>query len=149
EYGALADVVRRGLDDAPALLCAPLEARMNRLAECERFEEAAATRDRLATLAQALQRQRAMDSLRRAERLVLECDEGRLVLAHGRVVLDASAALPEAPARAVPPPAGIADELMLVSRWLQQARAVRCEDAVGTAASRLPAVGDYARVRGD
>ena len=68
EYAALADVVRRGLGEDPALLCAPLEARMHRLADSERFEEAAATRDRLATLAQALQRQRAMDALRAAER---------------------------------------------------------------------------------
>ena len=75
-------------DDDPALLCAPLEARMHRLAEAERFEEAAATRDRLATLTQALQRQRAMDALRGAERLVIDSDEGRVVLAHGRVVLD-------------------------------------------------------------
>ena len=31
-YGELADVVRRGLGEEPALLCAPLEARMHRLA---------------------------------------------------------------------------------------------------------------------
>jgi len=49
----------------------------------------------------------------------------------------------------VPPSAGVADELMLVSRWLQQARRIRCEDATGVAASRLPAVASYARVRVD
>ena len=65
-YSELADTVRRGMHDDPELLCAPLEARMHRLAEVERFEEAAATRDRLATLTQALQRQRAMDALRGA-----------------------------------------------------------------------------------
>ena len=77
---------------------------------------------------------------RAAERLVLETDEGRLVLAHGRVVLDESAARPDPPDLEVPPSAGVADELMLVSRWLQQARQIRCEDATGVAASRLPAV---------
>ena len=66
---------------------------MHRLARVERFEEAAATRDRLATLTQALQRQRAMDALRGAERLVIDTDEGRLELAHGRVVLDADDAI--------------------------------------------------------
>jgi DNA polymerase-3 subunit epsilon len=147
EYTSLADVVRRGLHDEPTLLCAPLEARMRRLSDAERYEEAASTRDRLATLAQALQRQRAMDALRVAERLVLETDEGRLVLAHGRVVLDESVAPPEPPDLDVPPAAGVADELMLISRWLQQARQIRCEDATGVAASRLPAVASYARVR--
>jgi DNA polymerase-3 subunit epsilon len=149
EYAALADTVRRGLCDEPASLCAPLEARMQRLAECERFEEAASTRDRLATLAQALQRQRAMDALRAVERLELDTDEGRLVLAHGRVVLDEAAALPERPDLMVPPSAAAADELMLVHRWLTQTRRVRCEGAVGIAASRLPAVASYARVRDD
>jgi DNA polymerase-3 subunit epsilon len=149
EYATLADVVRRGLRDEPELLCAPLEARMRRLSDAERYEEAASTRDRLATLAQALQRQRAMDALRAAERIVLESDEGRLVLAYGRVMLDESAAAPEPPDLDVPPSVGEADELMLVSRWLQQSRRVRCEDATGTAASRLPAVASYARVRVD
>jgi DNA polymerase-3 subunit epsilon len=150
EYAALADVVRRGLAEDPTLLCAPLEARMHRLADSERFEEAAATRDRLATLAQALQRQRAMDALRAAARIVLEADEGRLVLAYGRVVLDESRArVDRAPDLSVPPATEEADELMLVSRWLKQARGVRCEHAIGVAASRLPPVADYARVRDD
>jgi hypothetical protein len=72
-----------------------------------------------------------------------------VVLAYGRVVLDETAVPPDAPDLALPPTAGVADELMLVSRWLQQARQVRCEDARGVAASRLPAVASYARVRGD
>jgi DNA polymerase-3 subunit epsilon len=154
-YAELADLVRRGLNDDPALLCAPLEARMQRLAEVERFEEAAATRDRLATLTQALQRQRAMDALRGAEELVIDTDEGRVVLAHGRVVLDHNdVALvdisdTDVPDLAVPPVRAEADELMLVSRWLQHAKHVRCHDATGTAASRLPAIAGYTSVRAD
>ena len=127
---------------------------MNRLANVERFEEAAATRDRLATLTQALQRQKAMIARRDAEQLVIDSDEGRLVLAHGRVVLDDEAngldvSPVEAPDLAVPPARAEADELMLVSRWLQQARQVRCHDATGVAASRLPAVASYAPVSDD
>ena len=154
-YAELADVARRGLGEDPSLLCSPLEARMNRLAEVERFEEAAATRDRLATLTQALQRQKAMDALRGAERLVIDTDEGRLVLAHGRVLLDdadldntdtGSLELDpvEAPDLSVPPARAEADELMLIHRWLQKARNVQCHDAVGVVASRLPAVARYA-----
>ena len=50
---------------------------MHRLAEVERFEEAAATADRLATLTQVLQRAARVDALRGAERLVIDSDEGR------------------------------------------------------------------------
>jgi DNA polymerase-3 subunit epsilon len=152
-YAELAETVRRGLDNDPALLCSPLETRMHRLAEAERYEEAAATRDRLATLTQALQRQRAMEALRNAERLVIDTDEGRVVLAYGRVVLDdTDVALVDEhanglPDLAVPPTRAEADELMLVSRWLQQTRNVRCHDATGTAATRLPAIAGYTTVR--
>jgi hypothetical protein len=154
-YVDIAAVARRGLRDEPGLLFAPLEARMRRLAEVERFEEAAATRDRLLALTQALQRQRAMDALRGAERLVIDSDEGRVVLAHGRVVLDDADAGSldlndvEAPDLTVPPDRAEADELLLVHRWLQRARNMQCHDAVGVAASRVPAVANYALARDD
>ena len=143
-YAELTDVVRRGLRDDPALLCEPLEARMRRLAAVERFEEAAATRDRLSTLTKALQRQRAMNALRAAPRVAIDSDEGRTVLEYGRVVLDDTEADADlnnfdAPDLSVPPERAQADELMLVSRWLQRARDVRCHDATGVVASRLPA----------
>ncbi len=70
------------------------------------------------------------------------------MLAHGRVVLDENAALPEAPDLGVPPSTAVADELMLVHRWLTQTRRVRCVGAIGIAASRLPAVASYARGTG-
>ena len=96
-----------------------------------------------------------MDSLREAERLVIDSEEGRLVLEHGRVVLDADdtnhpaleslgPAGADAPDLAVPPSRAEADELMLVSRWIQQARQMRCHDATGVAASRLPGIVAYA-----
>jgi DNA polymerase-3 subunit epsilon len=154
-YADIADTARRGLQHEPSLLCAPLADRMRRLAETERYEEAAATRDRLATLTQALQRQRAMDALRGAERLVVDSEEGRLVLAHGRVVLDDPDAGSlnlddvETPDLSVPPTRAEADELLLVHRWLQRAPNVQCHDAVGVAATRLPAIATYAPVRVD
>ena len=72
------------------------------------------------------------------------------MLAYGRVVLDESKArVDRAPDLTVPPATEEADELLLVSRWLKQARRVRCEHAIGVAASQLPPVADYARVRDD
>ena len=87
---------------------------------------------------------------------MIDSDEGRLVLEHGRVVLDADDANQpaleslgpangaDAPDLAVPPSRAEADELMLVSRWIQQARQMRCHDAIGVAASRLPGIAAYA-----
>ena len=62
----------------------PLESRMHRLAEVERFEEAASTRDRLATLSRAIARQRLVDQLRGGA-VDSSCDgpEGRLELRRG------------------------------------------------------------------
>lgn len=139
DYVALAAAVRGALQHDGALLCAPLERRMHRLAEAERFEEAALTRDRLATLVRALERRRAMDALRAADRIVLASDEGRVELVHGRVVLDDDdPRFDEPPDLDLPPARAESDELALVNRWLMQAKGVRCEFTSGIAASRLP-----------
>ena len=57
---------------------------------------------------------------------------------HGRVLLaeDDDTAI-DPPDLDLPPPREVADELLLVSRWLEQAKGIRCELASGVAASRL------------
>ena len=138
EYGALAGTTRHALQHEPALLYGPLEARMHRLAEAERFEEAALTRDRVTILSRALRRRRAMDAIRAAGRLVVDSAEGRVEIVHGRVVLDEDdPAAIEPPDLDLPPAREVADELLLVSRWLEQAKGVRCEFASGAVASRV------------
>ena len=140
--------------DEPALLFAPLEARMRRLAEAERYEEAAATRDRLATLTQALQRQRAMDALRGrgAAR-----DRQRRRSARARATGASCSTIPTTgtdarqldvarPTSSVPPAArrgrrAAAREPLAAAG----ARHVRCHDAVGVAAT-APAGGRELRV---
>jgi hypothetical protein len=119
-YADLVERTVRGLTRDPRLLLDPLRDRMHALAAVDRFEEAADVRERAAALAQALRRQRRLDALRRAGRVVLalpdrtslELDCGRLVasrppdpgpdplalpldLADGRV--DHAAAPPTAP----------------------------------------------------
>jgi DNA polymerase-3 subunit epsilon len=126
-YDELTEVVRAGLTTEPARICEPLEARMHRLAGDERFEEAAATRDRLAAFTGARQRRRALDMLRAAERVVLETDEGRIELRRGHLVLDDLELAPEN-----------TDEMLLVARWLDRnARRVRLVHVDGTLANRL------------
>ncbi len=86
-YAGVVGRALRGLTTDPELLLAPLRARMVALAADDRFEEAADVRDRAAALAHALRRQRRLDTLRAAGRLVIEIpgrggatfDGGRLV----------------------------------------------------------------------
>jgi DNA polymerase-3 subunit epsilon len=152
EYRQIVDLVVAGLTTDPAVLLRPLEERMGALAAAERFEEAAAARDRAAALARAIHRQRQLDGLRRAGRVELELDAGR------RLVLDAGVLPPQAgvgPSGDPPDPfAGaladplaplphhLADELACVASWLQaearRVRLVRCDGELASALPRLP-----------
>src|SRR4051794_19890358 len=69
-YGNVMQRLVRGLTTEPALLLDPLADRMNALANAERFEEAADTRDRAAALARALLRQRRVAFGPRRRRLI-------------------------------------------------------------------------------
>ncbi len=151
-YAEVVATVRLGLSSRPSLLLDPLAERMRSLARNRRFEEAAAVRDRAGALARAVQRQRRLESLRGAGRLVVEVDgEGGAVLDAGRLVLAwppgcrplAALAPPEEAARlSGPPAAGEVDELVAVASWLD-ARAGRlhilsCEGGLATPASAVP-----------
>ena len=80
-YAAIVDAMRDALA-APGGLLAVLEDRMRSLAEAERFEEAAAARDRLRALAEAIARGR-QDTWLLGGRLLLRDEEGREVLVEG------------------------------------------------------------------
>jgi DNA polymerase-3 subunit epsilon len=149
-YGAVVDVVRRGLADQPGLLLDPLHDRMHALARAERFEEAADARDRTAALAAALFRQRRTEQLRRSGTIELdlgngshvELDGGRLLRAwsEGELALGISCE-PPSPSTTNWVPAALADELACVAAWLDRnARKVRLVHCDGTLASRLPAL---------
>ena len=71
-YAAIAQRVRAGLESEPTILLEPLETRMANLCTAERFEEAAATRDRLAALSRAIARKRMVEQLRAARLLVVD-----------------------------------------------------------------------------
>ena len=108
--------------------------------ECTKIaiEEAALIRDRVTALTRALRRRRAMDAIRAAGRVVVDSAEGRVELLHGRVVLaEDDPSEFEPPDLDLPPTREVADELLLVSRWLEQTKGVRCEFASGIAASRI------------
>ena len=145
EYAAIVEGVVKALTVDPSPLLEPLVARMRALAEAERFEEAADTRDRAAALVRALTRQRRFDGLRRSGRLEVEGQGGeRIVIGGGRLLagpapvldLDADADL------AGPLPRELADELACVAAWLDaeagQVRLVTCEGELCSPLPRLP-----------
>lgn len=137
DYGRIVDRVVRGLTSQPQELLGPLEARMRTMASAQRFEEAALARDRAATLARALHRQRRLDGLRHTGRLELSVSGGR------RVVFDGGLLGPQAGVEAA---AGddrrLADELACVASWLDREwgriRLIRCEGELASPLPRLP-----------
>jgi DNA polymerase-3 subunit epsilon len=144
EYEAIVEQVVRGLTTDPSSLLDPLDERMRALAAAERFEEAAATRDRAAALATALSRQRRLDALRRAGRVVVEVSgEGRSVLDGGRLVgvWEGARAQPDVPPDS-PLPTSLVDELACVARWMDtrtaRIRLVTCEGTLAWPLPRLP-----------
>jgi DNA polymerase-3 subunit epsilon len=152
EYRAVVDHVVRGLTESPALLLAPLAARMEALATADRFEEAADVRDRAAALAQAVRRQRRLDGLRRAGFVVLEVPgRGGAELEGGLLVRSWTGDQPpltlEAPPVPVPAsaplPRHLADEVATVAAWLEReaarVRLVSCSDELASHATRVPA----------
>jgi DNA polymerase III subunit epsilon len=171
DYATLVDRAVRGLTVDPGLLLGPLEERMVALAGQERFEEAADLRDRAAALATALARQRRVERLRRAGRVVVEMADGGAELAGGRLVrtwadgaaergdeptapVDAPAlplALepePEPAPASGPLPRHLADEVACVAAWLEaNAHRVRLRSCDGELASPLPVLPSYEPAR--
>ena len=130
------------LTERPDWVIEPLRERMMRLAGDERFEEAAAARDRLAAFEDAVSRQRRFDRLRRDGRLVVR-DRGGSTFAFERGILAEVGALDDPdgieqrfegmalqPVQARPPcpgppesgplDASLADELSIVGRFLER-----------------------------
>lgn len=154
-YEELVDRVRRGLTGDAQLLLAPLQQQMLRLAEQQRFEEAADVRDRAAALAHALERRDRIDALRAAGTLVVELHDGggaelragRLHRAWGSVEIPlvAAAAAPSAAEALVPPTAEELDELLCVASWLtrdaHRLRLTYAERGLGERIHRLPNFG--------
>ena len=152
-YPAVVDGVVRGLTTEPERLLGPLDSRMRALAGAQRYEEAAAVRERASALSAALARQRRLDGLRQAGRIALEVDgEGGALLDGGRLV-SAWAAGPAAPGTVPLPfvPAGgspgaggplprhLADEVLCVAAWLDRtATRVRLTECDGALASPFP-----------
>jgi DNA polymerase-3 subunit epsilon len=165
-YKAIVDQVVAGLTTEPSLLLGPLEQRMGALAAAARFEEAASMRDRAQALSRAIGRQRRLDALRRAGRVLVEVpgeggaalDGGRLVAAwagaDGQLGMTDGAGGGDRPASACesaacgsaaadcPLPRDLADEVQCIASWLEgkagSIRLLECEGELSSALPRLP-----------
>ncbi len=151
EYHAVVATLRRALAGEPELLVQPLEARMARLAAAERFEEAAATRDRLAALVRALARRDAADAVRAAPQLTVSRADGTSFdVRYGRMVIELGPGADDLLARAatvdlaVPPARDEIDELLALARaFARPAAQLRIANVDGVLASRLPRLSTY------
>ncbi len=122
-YGELVRDLLSSLTSPGGLLEA-LEERMDRLAQAERFEEAAEARDRLRVLAEALVRRRADRWLSQSGALRLRDAQGRTLRLLGASLVRGDGAGPIP----LPCPRDRADELAVVRAWLTRNR-VRLEHA--------------------
>jgi DNA polymerase-3 subunit epsilon len=122
-YGELVRELNSSLS-SPGRLLGALESRLHKLAEQERFEEAALLRDRVRALAEALARSRNDRWLVDAGAMTLRTADGRAVRLSGGSLLRGDGTEPIA----LPCPRDRADELAAVRSWLSR-NAVTVEDA--------------------
>jgi len=161
EYSSVAAVFAAAVHSDPRELVAPLLARVERLADEGRYEDAAVLRDRVAVLVRAVRRRQRLELLATVAELVLARPDGaggwqlsivrrgRLVAAgvaeRGRSVrghladLRATAETPTGPEGEL---AASVDETELVLRWMEKP-GTRLVDVSGTLASRAPGTGHY------
>jgi DNA polymerase-3 subunit epsilon len=143
-YRAIVEVVVHGLTRDPSALLDPLGRRMEAMAAAERFEEAADLRDRAAALAGAIHRQRRLDALRRAGRVVVELAGGVAVeLDGGRMVRTWTGGAPPLPLGdlRLPLPHRDADEVACIAAWLdKEAHRVRLVSCDGELTSPVAAL---------
>lgn len=139
-----AEVVNRlmtAIERAPHLLLERLTDRMERLADQQRYEEAAWLRDRHDSLARAVRKSWEWRSLSRAGWLELEHRDGTVaVIDHGRLVETRAAGQPPRlrnvlpqpiPSSSVAPSVEVAEEAAIIWRWLE-ANPIKLVECTGT-----------------
>lgn len=161
EYADVAAVFAAAVAHDPRPLLAPLLQRVDRLADEERYEDAAVLRDRIAVLVRAVRRRQRLASLAAVPELVLARPDGdggwelsvvrlgRLAAAGNaprgttvRSVLGGLLATAETVAGAAGELTTSVDETELVLRWLEKP-GTRLVQLTGTLASPAPGTGAY------
>ena len=170
EYAAVIDELVQNLTSRPEKLLTPLVAMIEKLAEQQRYEEAADLRDRADALAGLLRRQRRFDLLRRAGRVHLGIGETWVEIHQGKLsrsghLFDASelaevsslgevsslveASAPSGDMTSVAEPLPVpqrdeADELLTIVGWFERnVEKLTIEEVEGVLASPLPALPEF------
>jgi DNA polymerase-3 subunit epsilon len=147
-YRTIVDFIVAALTESPDALIDMLHERIVNLAANQRFEEAAEMRDRAQALLTALQRQRSIDALRRADVLTVRLGDAQIVFDGGVLSavrhddrlfssfdaplgLDEHLVPPEPTQLDVPLPRHVADEVMCVARHLETADDVVIDECSG------------------
>jgi hypothetical protein len=142
QYAPVVAEVVHALTVDPSRLVARLNDRMLDLAAVERYEEAANVRDRAAALSRSLEKQRRLDSVRRAGRMVVELASGERIELHNGVLRSLLLLPVDPPATQGPLPRDLADELSVVSAWLRdhygRLHIVSCDGAMTVPMPPLP-----------
>lgn len=133
EYQAVVDRLIHAITSDPSQLLDPLVEKMNRLAQLQRYEDAAWVRDRHDTLARALRMRQTWQALIRAGVIEVEDGSGRRVtIDHGIFADWASSTASDSTGHPeVPPSVETADEVAVLWRWLDSDQ-VRLVEASGT-----------------
>ena len=158
EYWGVVSQVVAALTTSPRIVLDPLWLRISRLSAEQRYEEAAATRDRANAFAAAIVRQRQMDRLRAAGDMELQIRDTVLHIVDGVLLdsrrVDQLALTLDLPAPAVPPhplplPRQAADEVLSLARALErhshEVRLLHCSGEWADHVTPVPTVTRLAR----
>ncbi len=138
EYAEVVAMVNRSFNGEPNLILLPLEAKMATLAAQDRFEEAAAMRDRASAVVRIVERQRRIEMVGRVDRLVFQHGDGN------RIELGAGGRLLGGDLFDVEVAPATLDEALCVASWLNRnAATIRIVEASGSFSSELPLLPDY------
>ncbi len=122
-------MIKLGLTSDPELLLRPLWLRMTRLADEQRYEEAAVVRDRLSSLERTFDRRERIDALRLAPLTEISTASRTIELRYGRLIITDGAGATDittcvAPVASVPPERHEIDELLAVARHIAKLNSV-------------------------
>ncbi|MDA3040103.1 MAG: DEDD exonuclease domain-containing protein [Actinomycetota bacterium] len=145
EYLRIASATAQAMTSDPQLVLEPLAERMRVLAASERFEEAAAVRDRAGAFAAAVAQQRRLQMVRDAGRFQVETTTGhRITIDGGRPQSGGVTRITGSTEAGASDQARSLDEALCVVRWLDRnAQAIRVIDVEGRLCSPLPALPDF------
>ncbi len=136
-------VVRRAIESDPSVLVERLEARMQRCAAEERFEDAARLRDRAAALVRSVERLRRIAVLQRAGSITLRLDGALVHIVDGVLASDPSRLIDDLLPGSGEPAAAAEESLCVAAELERRIDDIELLEVSGSYASLLPRLPDF------